>query len=150
MHVLGACILHMHVHMHTHTICAYRSARGADGVQRRRRRYGTRAGTVVVVVVVVVAFCRRAFSRLAPSRRAPGRCGDVIPKGIFHQSHRHRIVHVAARQSSFLASRLARPLFRARVSGDLSSKIYLTIAPWPRSRRDARCDRDSARDRGVE
>ena len=106
---------------------------------RYARRYGRGGGCFL-------------SSRILASRAvsAPGRCGDVIPKGIFHQSHRHRIVHVAARQSSFLASRLARPLFRARVSGDLSSKIYLTIAPWPRSRRDARCDRDSARDRGVE
>jgi hypothetical protein len=78
MHVLGACILHMHVHMHTHTICAYRSARGADGVQRRRRRYGTRAGTVVVVV----AFCRRAFSRLAPSRRL-GAAATLFQKEYF-------------------------------------------------------------------
>jgi hypothetical protein len=49
-------------------------------------------------------------SRLAPSRDARRRCGDDIPKGI--SSFR-----VRAREdfeSSFVASRLARPLSRAR------------------------------------
>ena len=84
---------------------------------RYARRYGRGGGCFL-------------SSRILASRAvsAPGRCGDVIPKGIFHQSHRHRIVHVAARQSSFLASRLApratalprAPLARSRVKNTFS------------------------------